>query len=105
MSKNITFDWMLHAPMVFAILQDLEYFKHRGVSFELKGSVIRKHGGCPYSPSEITSFRDAETVLRDEGAACTPHFDAVCLFEGVSFHAILGRGRDLINRIRDQSVV
>jgi hypothetical protein len=97
----MSLDWRLHAPMVFKILMDLEYLKNRGVSFHLRkvDSVILRRGGYGYSPNEIRSFEDALSVLRDNGAACTPHFDAICLLEGVMYYRILDKGRALLKRI------
>jgi hypothetical protein len=94
-----SFDWKLHAPMVFKILMDLEYLKKRGIHFQLHESVILRQGGWGYSPSEISSFEDAISVLRDNGCASTPHFEAICLLEGVSYYKILNKGRALLVKL------
>lgn len=97
--KSGELDWMMHAPMVYEVLSDLRYLRQRGISLSFDGQVIRRSGGWGYSPSEIASFEDALTVLRDNGAACTPHFSAICLLEGVSYFSVLDDGRALLRRL------
>jgi len=94
-------DWALHAGTVCDILRDLDYLVGRGVAFYLEGFTIHRKGGWPYSPSEINSFDDALSVLRDNGAACTAHFDAICLLQGVSYHGLasMDRGRELLVKL------
>jgi len=94
---NITFDWMLHASMVYQILNDSSYLRNQGVQFRLDNYVIYKTGGWTYSPDKIASFKDATKVLCDEAASSTPHFQAICLLQGVSYYSILDKGRELLN--------
>ena len=95
-------DWQLHVPIIFKILTDLEYFKIGGIHFVLEGNIIHRHGGWTYSPSEIICFRDAAIVFHDNACTGTPHFEALCLLEGVSYHKYLDRGRALLSRLGRQ---
>ena len=97
-------DWQLHAPMVYKILTDSKYLERKGISFHLndKTFTIHRIGGWSYSPCRIRSFEAALSVLRDNGGACSPHFSAICLLEGVSYHKILDSGRNLLKRIYNE---
>jgi hypothetical protein len=57
-----------------------------------------------YAPSRIGNFLEAQSVLRENGAAGTPHFDAICLLEGVSWHSILDKGRNLLSRLKESKM-
>lgn len=98
--KQLSFDWKLNAPLVLKILENLEYLKKRGIKFVLVDGVIHKYGGCRYSPSIIDSYNKALDVLRDESCAGTPHFEAVCLLDGVSYYEILTKGMELLARLK-----
>ena len=97
--KTAELDWRLHAPMVFKVLTDSKYLKTRGVNFTMdEFRTIHQHGGWPYSPTKIRGFDEALSVLRDIG--CTgSHFEAICILQGVSYHRLLVKGRELLARL------
>lgn len=99
MNDSVSFDFRLHSPMVFQILSDLKYLKDRGVTFQLIDGKIYRNGGWDYSPSIIRTYHQAQDVLRDNGCAGTPHFEAICLLEGVSWHKLLDKGRSLLKKL------
>lgn len=94
-----SFDWRLHASIVFKVLTNLEYLRERGVLFELRGSTIKvvRGGGIGTCPTEINDFDDALAVLHWHGCATTQHFDAIILLKGASYYKLLNRGQKLLN--------
>jgi hypothetical protein len=101
--KQLSFDWKLNAPLVLKVLKDSKILQKDGVKFVLVDGVIKRTGGRNFTCPDINSYEKALDLLRDYHSG-TPHFEAVCLLEGVSYHKILTRGQELLVKLKGKYV-
>lgn len=97
--EQMDFNFKLHMPMLYKLLVEDKYFSYQGIAFTLHEEYIEASGRIGYCKSILKSFKDVDNIYHHAANCRSSYYSAFMLLEGVSFHRILDKGRELLKNL------